>query len=86
MEQILKSELQVKSEMAIGSFDIIEMVEDGMVIIKAHEQMKLKFFSGELDILRHGGKLYRIKGIRSGGLLLAPAIVVDDAAVTLPVE
>lgn len=84
MEQILKSELQVKSAISIGVFDIIEQLDDGMVIIKADERTKLKFFNGELDILMHGQSHYRIKGIRSGGLMLAKAEVVDDAAVTLP--
>ena len=78
MEQILKSELQVKSAISIGVFDIIEQL-DGMVIIKADERTKLKFFNGELDILMHGQSHYRIKGIRSGGLMLAKAELVDDA-------
>ena len=84
MEQILKSELQSKSAISIGVFDIIEQLDDGMVIIKSDERTKLKFFNGELDILMHGQSHYRIKGIRSGGLLLAKAELVDDAAVTLP--
>lgn len=83
MEQILKSELQVKSAISIGVFDIIEQLDDGMVIIKADERTKLKFFNGELDILMHGQSHYRIKGIRSGGLMLAKAEVVDDTAATL---
>ena len=78
MEQILKSELQVKSAISIGVFDIIEQL-DGMVIIKADERTKLKFFNGELDILMHGQSHYRIKGIRSGGLMLEKAELVDDA-------
>ena len=79
MEQILKSELQVKSAISIGVFDIIEQL-DGMVIIKADERTKLKFFNGELDILMHGQSHYRIKGIRSGGLMLAKAELVDNVA------
>lgn len=78
MEQILKSELQVKSAISIGVFDIIEQLDDGVVIIKADERTKLKFFNGELDILMHGQSHYRIKGIRSGGLLLAKAELVDE--------
>ena len=78
MEQILKSELQAKSAISIGVFDIIEQLDDGIVIIKADERTKLKFFNGELDILMHGQSHYRIKGIRSGGLMLAKAEVVDD--------
>ena len=39
MEQILKSELQVKSAISIGVFDIIEQLDDGMVIIKADERI-----------------------------------------------
>jgi hypothetical protein len=46
MEQILKSELLAKSAISIGVFDIIEQLDDGMVIIKADERTKLKFFSG----------------------------------------
>lgn len=78
MEQILKSELKVKSAISIGSFDIIETCADGNVVIKAAEQIKLKYFNGENDILIYGGKYYRIKGIQAGGLLLAPAELVDD--------
>ena len=76
MEQILKSELQVKSAISIGVFDIIEQLDDGMVIIKADDRTKLKFFNGELDILMHGQSHYRIKGIRSGGLMLEKAELV----------
>lgn len=78
MEQILKSELLVKSAISIGVFDIIEQLDDGMVIIKADDRTKLKFFNGELDILMHGQSHYRIKGIRSGGLVLAKAELADD--------
>ncbi|MGL5527266.1 MAG: hypothetical protein ACRDCI_02585 [Plesiomonas shigelloides] len=84
MEQILKSELQSKSAISIGVFDLIEQLDDGMVIIKSDERTKLKFFNGELDILMHGKSHYRINGIRSGGLMLAKAEVVEDSAVTLP--
>ena len=84
MEQILNSELQAKSAISIGVFDIIEQLDDGMVIIKSDERTKLKFFNGELDILMHGQSHDRIKGIRSGGLMLAKAEVVEDSAVTLP--
>ena len=80
MEQILKSELLAKSAISIGVFDIIEQLDDGMVIIKADERTKLKFFNGELDILMHGQSHYRINGIRSGGLMLAKAELVDDAS------
>lgn len=83
MEQILKSELQVKSAISIGVFDIIEQLDDGMVIIKADERTKLKFFNGELDILMHGQSHYRIRGIRSGGLMLARAELVDDTSAAL---
>lgn len=84
MEQILKSELLIKSAISIGVFDIIEQLDDGMVIIKADERTKLKFFNGELDILMHSQSHYSIKGIRSGGLMLEKAELVDDSAATLP--
>ncbi len=42
MEQILNSELQAKSAISIGVFDIIEQLDDGMVIIKSDERTKLK--------------------------------------------
>lgn len=84
MEQILKSELLQRSAISIGVFDIIEQLDDGMVIIKADERTKLKFFNGELDILMHGQSHYRIKGIRSGGLMLAKADVLDDTSIVLP--
>ena len=84
MEQILKSELLQRSAISIGVFDIIEQLDDGMVIIKTDERTKLKFFNGELDILMHGQSHYRIKGIRSGGLMLAKAEVVDDTSIALP--
>lgn len=84
MEQILKSELMVKSAISIGAFDIIESFEDGDVIIKADQGLKLRFFNGETDVLIHGGKYYRINGIKSGGLLLAQAELVDDTATFNP--
>lgn len=84
MEKILKSELLSKSAISIGVFDIIEQIDDVMVIIKSDERTKLKFFNGELDILMHGQSHYRIKGIRSGGLMLAKAEIVDDSVVLLP--
>ena len=35
-------------------------------------------------VLMHGQSHYRIKGIRSGGLMLAKAELVDDTSAALP--
>lgn len=77
-----KSEITTLTTQSPGSFDIININEDGTILVSATSDMKKRYYEGVYKYVKYGTKTYRINGIKDGGVILEQVEIVDDAPVT----
>lgn len=75
--QILKSEFTAASTMSPGEFNIINVYDDGTLLIEATADAKRKFYNGTVKYMKYSTKTYRINAIKDGGLVVELVEVVE---------
>lgn len=77
-----KSEITTLTTQSTGSFDIININEDGTILVSATSDMKKRYYEGVYKYVKYGTKTYQINGIKDGGIILEQVEIIDDAPVT----
>ena len=78
MATVAQSDITGANTLSPGEFNIVEVNDNGTLLVEATANAKQRHYAGEIHWLKYGTKTYKINGIQSGGFLLEPVSVVTE--------
>ena len=78
MAEVKSGDLTGANTLSPGEFNIVEVNDDGTLLVEATANAKQRHYAGEIHWLKYGTKTYQINGIQAGGFLLEPVSGVTE--------